>query len=168
MTRVLRWGKDWVKVLAQDYKASAEGVVAFCREHPLKAARNGAIFGVLGWLAHTNPTEAEYHNHITRREGELRMIPAFCRSSRSTGHVGRAAEAKQTGSLAYTDCLFFSVATVQPRPIAMQSYLANRDNFAEWLDAAADRVVEVPIGGRFPMMERCMVDCDVFDGEAVQ
>lgn len=150
-----------LKAAFTDYKEAFKGMGRFAKEHPVAALRNYSIIGGMGYLTMSNITKQEYSGIVVQNKIKMLEVPESCRNSIANDYIQNLERARQLDQLQQIDMLLFSVFYVSEDPERVKTYKAQYWTLHDWAKRFPDRIVEVSIAGRTPMMDAAMIDFDV-------
>ncbi|GFR71360.1 mitochondrial import inner membrane translocase subunit Tim29 [Elysia marginata] len=152
---------NYLKFVADDYKAVAQETLQDITSGSIKAAMYIGGLAGLGVLYRANPTERDLETDLMESAHDLSLIGEPIRSTRADDFVDKLCSACRDGRLHYTSLGILSLVWISEYRDELDLYSAKcKHTNLPWYQWH-EKVVDIGILGKFMTLNKLMKDYDV-------
>lgn len=153
--------KETVRLMINDYTTVFRELAEESRSRPVATVAKFCAAGVIVHVAMENPSEVQYRGALIEANDDLALLPRALRNPVSYDYVKELVHISGQGRLHFTNLGLFSIVTRGDYTPGVVSFEAQHWSVSSWARDIKDRIVDVGFYGRFPNLEKAMVDWDV-------
>lgn len=162
---ILKRFGNYLKIVAEDYKAVAQETVQDITSGSIKAAVYLTGLASLGFLYKANPTERDLETVLLESAHDLSLISESIRNTQADCFVDKLCSARRDGSLHHTSLGVLSLVWISENRDELDLYSAKcKHTNLPWYQWHK-KIVDIGILGKFMTLDKLMKDYDINNSE---